>query len=510
MNINVKIGDLNNTQSDLLLLGVFQNETKFLSSTVLVNQSLDGYIKFLIDNHEVTGKLSEITLFYTPREFYPQIKSKKILILGLGQRKKFDHNIFRELLSKVSMYLINKNVSTIISSLPDDLSKDFDSKEIYISFSEGLYFGIYKFDKYKTKNLPITIPNLCNIVLQDDNFDSINQYILKGIRLAKAECFARDLVNEPANNLSPEIFASSAIDISKKLNVKSVVYDLEKLKSFGMGAFIGVTSGSDRPPKFIHLTYEGDKKNPDNNIWIIGKTITFDTGGISLKGPVGMSAMKGDMGGGAAVLSAFQVICQYKPKVNVNIICPATDNMPSGSAQKPGDVVVAMNGISIEVDNTDAEGRLTLADAISYAKKNNASMIIDIATLTGAARVSLGEGQSAIFSNNDSFLSMLIESSKLTGEVFWRLPLDPVSKKQNHSDIADIKNSGGRSAGTITAAHFISEFVGDTPWIHIDIAATSMISSGRSWYKKGATGVTTRTIIRLILDTLSVKEIINR
>ena len=188
-----------------------------------------------------------------------------------------------------------------------------------------------------------------------------------------------------------------------------VVYDLEKLKSFGMGAFIGVTSGSDRPPKFIHLTYEGDKKNPDNNIWIIGKTITFDTGGISLKGPVGMSAMKGDMGGGAAVLSAFEVICQYKPKVNVNIICPATDNMPSGSAQKPGDVVVAMNGISIEVDNTDAEGRLTLADAISYAKKNNASMIIDIATLTGAARVSLGEGQSAIFSNNDSFLSMLIE-----------------------------------------------------------------------------------------------------
>tara|TARA_Y100000590_G_scaffold461899_1_gene624586 strand:- start:915 stop:2444 length:1530 start_codon:yes stop_codon:yes gene_type:complete len=496
-------------KSDAIILGFFQKEFEKFESNLVVNKLVDGYLNKLFDKGEISGKQSEITLIHTPDSFYKNIKSEKIIILGLGQRDKFNHNIFREVISKLSTFCVRNKILQVITSLPCDLYNINKNFEIFSAFSEGFYLGTYNFDKYKTKiNNKSEIKNI-NIITPEQ-FPRVDNYINNGKEFALAECFARDLVNEPANVLSPEKFSEFALEISKDKRIECNVYDSNQINSFGMGAFLGVASGSERPPKLIHLIYEGDKSNPENNIWIIGKTITFDTGGISLKSPLGMSAMKGDMGGGAAVISAFKSICKYNPKININVILPATDNMPSGSAQKPGDVVTAMNGMTIEVDNTDAEGRLTIADAVCFAKNNDASIILDIATLTGAARVALGEGQSAIFSNNKILLSMFLKSSEITGESFWELPLDSVSKKQNFSDIADIKNTGGRSAGTITAAHFISEFVGDIPWIHVDIAATSILSSGRSWYKKGATGVTTRTIIRLILDTLSVKKIINR
>ena len=509
MEISIVKSSIKSETSDAVIIGMFQKEFEVFESNLIVNKLIDGYLAKLFDRGEITGKQSEITLIHTPDSFYKNIKSEKIIILGLGKKDKFNHNIFRQIISNLSNFCVKNKILEVITSLPCDLYNCTKSFEIFTAFSEGLYLGKYNFNKYKTK-----ISNKSEIktikIISPEKFPDVYKYINDGKEFATAECFARDLVNEPANILSPEKFSEYAIEISKDKSIKCNVYDSDQINSLGMGAFLGVTSGSDRAPKFIHLNYEGDKSNPKNNLWIIGKTITFDTGGISLKSPLGMSGMKGDMGGGAAVISAFKSIYKYNPKININVILPATDNMPSGSAQKPGDVVTAMNGMTIEVDNTDAEGRLTIADAVCFAKNNGASIILDIATLTGAARVALGEGQSAIFSNNKTLLSMFLKSSEITGESFWELPLDSVSKKQNFSDIADIKNTGGRSAGTITAAHFISEFVGDIPWIHVDIAATSILSSSRSWYKKGATGVTTRTIIRLILDTLSVKKIINR
>ena len=273
--------------------------------------------------------------------------------------------------------------------------------------------------------------------------------------------------------------------------------DVEKL---GMGAYLGVAQGSHQPPKFIHLTYEGDPSDAKNNIWLIGKGITFDTGGISLKPGAGMGAMKGDMGGGAAVIGAIGAIARLKPRINVHAVVAATENMPGGSAQRPGDVVTAMDGKTIEVDNTDAEGRLTLADAISYAKTKGASRIVDLATLTGAASIALGRGQSAVFSNNDELSDAVITAGESTGEAMWRLPLDDVSKRQNRSKVADIKNTGGRPAGSITAAHFIAEFAGDTPWVHVDIAATNMVNSTNGVLVAGATGVGARSMVRLVED----------
>jgi leucyl aminopeptidase len=267
-----------------------------------------------------------------------------------------------------------------------------------------------------------------------------------------------------------------------------------------MGAYLGVAMGSAQPPRFIHLTYEGDPARPANHIWLIGKGITFDSGGISIKSADGMGDMKGDMGGGGAVIAAMKAIAALKPPINAHAVVAAAENMPGGSAQRPGDIVRAMNGKYIEVDNTDAEGRLTLADAICYAKSKGAERIIDVATLTGAARIALGTGNAAAFSNNDALIDRLMAAAKKRGEPFWRLPLDPVSKRQNQSKVADLKNTGGRAAGSITAAHFIAEFAGDTPWVHLDIAALNLTDAARGVNVPGATGIPTRTLIQLVLD----------
>tara|TARA_B100000029_G_scaffold313859_1_gene306340 strand:- start:383 stop:1294 length:912 start_codon:yes stop_codon:yes gene_type:complete len=299
--------------------------------------------------------------------------------------------------------------------------------------------------------------------------------------------------------MAPSDLANVASTVASENGLSSVVLEESDVAKLGMGAYLGVSQGGPRPLKFIHLTYEGDAGNPENNMWLIGKGITFDSGGISLKPGLGMGKMKGDMGGGAAVIAAMQAIAQLKPNLNVHAVCAATDNMPGGSAQRPGDVVTAMNGMTIEIDNTDAEGRLTLADAIGYAQSKGAAKIVDVATLTGAARIALGDGVSPVFGNDDDLVNAVLETSEAVGESMWRLPLDPVTKRQNSSKIADLKNTGGRAGGSTTAAHFIADFAGETPWVHIDIAATSMLDSTRGWMAAGATGVPTRSLIELAM-----------
>jgi leucyl aminopeptidase len=272
---------------------------------------------------------------------------------------------------------------------------------------------------------------------------------------------------------------------------------LEKMK---MGAFLGVAQGSNNDPYGIHMVYEGNKSDAADNIWLIGKGITFDSGGLSLKPSFGMETMKSDMSGGAAVINAINAISKFKPNINVHALCLATENMPGGKAQRVGDVVTTMSGKTVEIMNTDAEGRLTLADAVEFAKQNGAKRIIDVATLTGAIVISLGHGNMGAFSNNEKLVKGLIKAGLKRGEPIWQLPLDDLSKKQNRSNIADIKNTGGRAAGSITAAHFIKEFVGEVPWVHLDIAGTAMKNSTNGWIIEGATGLPTRTLIQFVLD----------
>jgi leucyl aminopeptidase len=266
-----------------------------------------------------------------------------------------------------------------------------------------------------------------------------------------------------------------------------------------MGAFLGVTQGSQQPPKFIVLRYNGKSDN-GIDIALVGKGITFDSGGISLKPSEGMGDMKGDMAGGASVIATLGAIAELKAKVNIMAIVAATENLPGGTALKPGDVLKSITGKTIEIITTDAEGRLTLADAIGYARKQGAHAIIDIATLTGAIQVALGNICTGVFGNNQDLINKIISAGEQAGEHAWQMPMLEEYKEQNKSDVADIKNSGGRPGGSITAAQFLAEFAGDTPWVHLDIAGTADTDKERGYLVKGATGVPVRTLLNFLLD----------
>ena len=317
--------------------------------------------------------------------------------------------------------------------------------------------------------------------------------------MAEAANLARDMVNEPANYMTPTIMAEQAKGIAENHGMEIELLEREQMKELGMGAILGVAQGSQQPPKFIVLKYHG-KNSKTIDIALVGKGITFDSGGISLKPSADMGDMKGDMAGGASVIAAMSAIAQFKPKVNVIAIVAATENLPSGTALKPADVLTAMNGKTIEVENTDAEGRLTLADALGYANKQGAKHIIDIATLTGACVVALGDVATGAFTNNQELLDKVIAAGHEAGDKMWQMPMFDEYKAQNKSDVADLKNTGGKKAGAITAALFVGEFAGQTPWVHLDIAGTSLLDTPKGYYIKGATGVPTRTLIKLVLS----------
>ncbi|MCI0775905.1 MAG: leucyl aminopeptidase [Chloroflexi bacterium] len=515
MEITVVQGDVTEIETDVLVVNLFEGATAPGGSTGAVDSALFGLITQLISDGEITGEESESVLIHTPNSAYPDFKPSRVLVVGLGPEESFDLNGVR----RVSASVIRKlrlsgarQAATVVhgANYANSAGSDgagsggdrlIDPAAGAQAVAEGSLLGSYRFDKYKTvdsKRRP-DIEGLAVIAPNSSKLGAIEAGVEKGIVYSLAETLARDLVNEPANKLSPADLAGVAEQVARDSGIGCTVLEEAEVSELGMGAYIGVAQGSDRPLKFIHMSYEGDPSNEGNNLWLVGKGITFDSGGISLKRGAGMGKMKGDMGGGASVIAAMQAISHLKPKLNVHAVCAATDNMPGASAQRPGDVVTAMNGMTIEVDNTDAEGRLTLADAIGYALSKGAARVVDVATLTGAARVALGDGVSPVFGNDDELVGAVLEASKSVGESMWRLPLDPVTKRQNSSRIADLKNTGGMGGGATTAAHFISDFAGDTPWVHIDVAATSMLDRTRGWTPAGATGVPTRSLIELAM-----------
>jgi leucyl aminopeptidase len=310
---------------------------------------------------------------------------------------------------------------------------------------------------------------------------------------------ARDLVNEPANTLTPAALAKAAQDLAQKYDLIIEVFDKEQIQNLKMGGLLGVAQGSQQPPKFIVLKYQG-KDTGAADIALVGKGITFDSGGISIKPSEHMGDMKGDMAGGAAVMGAIAAIALLKPKINVAAIIPATENMPGGTAMRPGDVITIMNGKTVEIITTDAEGRLILADALSYAEKIGALKIVDVATLTGACQVALGNICTGAFGNNQELVNQIIDAGAEAGECMWQLPMNDEYKELNKSDVADIKNSGGRYGGAISAAWFLREFVEKIPWVHLDIAGTSDTDKEKGYLVKGATGVPVRTLVNLVLS----------
>ncbi len=317
--------------------------------------------------------------------------------------------------------------------------------------------------------------------------------------IGESQNFTRTLVNEPGNRMTPTILGERAAAMAKEQGLKCEVYGAEKLHELKMGAFWAVSQGSEEPPALIVITYEPEGAAAEPVLGLVGKGITFDTGGISIKPADGMEKMKYDMAGGAAMLGAMRAISQLKPKVKVIAIVCASENMPSGKAYKPGDIEIAMSGKSIEVMNTDAEGRMVLADGLTYARSLGATHLIDAATLTGACVVALGMVNAGAFSNDEEAYSHFTQALTTSGERFWRLPVEDDYREQIRSSIADIMNTGGsRWGGAITAAMFLKEFVEDTPWIHLDIAGVAWMEDQKPWIAKGPTGVPVRSLVEWV------------
>jgi leucyl aminopeptidase len=368
------------------------------------------------------------------------------------------------------------------------------------AITEGAILGLYTFRKHMTGEADFGEVKQLTIAEADEvKLPDLQEGCRKGKITAEAAILTRDMVNEPSNYMTPASMAATAKNLAEAYGLKINVLEREQMQELKMGALLGVSQGSDRPPKFIVLRYKGNDSEKID-VALVGKGITFDSGGISLKPSDGMDEMKGDMAGGAVVMAAISAIAQLKEEINVMAVIPATENMPSGSAFKPGDILTAMNGKTIEIISTDAEGRLILADALAYTKTFDVKYIIDVATLTGSCVVALGDICTGVFGNNQELVDKIIAAGNEAGELMWQMPMFDEYKELNKSDVADIKNTGGRWGGAITAAKFLAEFVGSTPWVHLDIAGTSSIEKERGYSIKGATGVPVRTLVNVILS----------
>lgn len=369
------------------------------------------------------------------------------------------------------------------------------------AIAEGAVIGAWEADKYKTdpKKNEKGI-NTFSLALGSGAAPEAVSAFEQGRVIAEAQNQTRDLVNEPANRLLPADLAAAARSIAATYGLECDVLDTEAMTKLGMGALLGVAQGSSNPPFLIVLKYKPVHPSGADHLALVGKGVTFDTGGVSIKPADGMEKMKYDMAGAAAVIGAMRAIAQLKPSIPVTGYIPTVENMINGNAQRPGDIVTSLSGKTIEVLNTDAEGRLILADALTYASRNGATHLVDAATLTGAIGVALGHHNMGAFTNNEPFLAKLLAATRVAGEKTWQLPMDEEYKDYLKSAFADLPNIGGRPAGSITAAWFLREFADPTPWVHLDIASTAWLDDGKAWISKGPTGVAVRSFVQLALD----------
>lgn len=498
MNIKVISGDIIDIDVEAVIINIFDGVQSPGGATGAVDKALGGVISKLIAEGEIKGKKGEVTIIHTLGKIAPS----RVVVAGLGKRKDLSVEVVRQVIGTTCRRLRRIGVESAATILHGAGIGGLGAAEAGQAIAEGAILGLYTFRRHfgKTEHGMSGLEELAIVEMDDSKIPVLHNALHKGRILAEATMMARDMVNEPSNYMTPTHISVIAQQIADEHGLEVTIMDKLKMEELGMGGILGVAKGSVEPPKFIVLRYFGDSENPDNNIGFLGKGITFDTGGISLKGAAGMMQMKSDMAGSASVIAAMMAIAQLKPDINVTVIAAATENMPGGSAQKPGDVLITMSGKTVEVENTDAEGRLVLADALAYARQLGLKRLVDVATLTGAIVTALGDVCTGAFTNNQDILDSVIKAGEDAGERIWQLPMYEEYKAQNKSEIADIKNTGGRKAGSITAAQFLSEFSEDTPWVHLDIAGTAMSDKESGYHVRGATGVPVRTLVNLALD----------
>ncbi|GCE27906.1 putative cytosol aminopeptidase [Dictyobacter alpinus] len=477
---------------DALIVGAARKNggVELSAPAATIDNTLAGLIVERATAGEFKGNSGEILTIH------PQGKltAKRVIVVGLGAQEKVDTQSVRRATAVAARHAQKTGAQTIAIAGGFSSTK-FQAVEEAQAAIEGVLLGIYNFRAYQSKENGTSISQVL-LVSSKEQKAEFEQALHRAQALAEGTNFARSLINEPPNVLTPSELANRASSMAKEVGLECEIFDKDKIQELGMGGLLAVSKGSVNPPHFIVLRYRGGA-SADKGMALVGKGITFDTGGISLKPGAGMDEMKGDMGGAAAVLGAMQAIAQIKPAINVTALVPTCDNMPSGSAYVPGDIVRIMNGKTIEIVNTDAEGRMILADALSFASREGLSPILDLATLTGAMVVALGHTMTGVFSNDEQLTQDIISAGRVAGEKYWPMPIDEEYGEYIRSEIADIKQTGGREAGSITAAKILENFVGNASWAHLDIAGTSYVDSVKAYQEKGGTGVGVRTLTEL-------------
>ena len=454
-----------------------------------IDADLSGAIADIVSSGETKGKLAETVLVHAKDKSY-----RRVLVVGLGDRAKFEPYLLARYSGAAVRYLGKRGFKDIAFALPA-LSKG-DEAQAASFLAEGAIAGTVDTTMYHTE--PEKTINIETVSILADGLDkaALERGAARGVVLGEAVNAARRMALTPANDMTPTHMAQRATELAKESGLEVDVLDEAQMEQLHMGSLLGVSRGSDEPAKMIVLTYKGDPSSNDL-LALVGKGLTFDSGGISIKPAENMHEMKYDMSGGAGVIAALSAIGKLKPKINVVGIVPASENLPGHRAMKPGDILRAMNGKTIEVINTDAEGRLILADALCYAQKLGATKIVDAATLTGACVVALGHAASGLMGNDEAFVNQFLNAAKPTGERYWHMPLFDDYATAVKSDIADLRNSAGRAAGSLTAGSFLKSFVGDTPWLHLDIAGTAYLEGESAWQAKGPTGTPVRAFVAL-------------
>lgn len=490
MQIQLDAQPYSSVAADALVAVVFDDDSRFEGTLGEIDRGMKSRVAKLVESGELSGKSLELVLIHFPEG----LAAQRLLLIGAGKKEKFSASDLRKIAGTALRYLKSRGAKKLAFLAPEGERGTAGAQAI----TEGLLWADFESDKYRTEKKPARVVDSVALVGFDMSLgDALKSAVEEGRVIGESANFARDMINEPSNRLTPRMLASRAEAMAKDVGLGIEILDERKIAELKMGALIGVAQGSHEPPRVIVVRYKPE--NPKQGapvLGLVGKAVTFDTGGISIKPANNMEKMKYDMGGGGTMLGVMRALAFLKPSVPVIAVIPATENMPGGRAQKPGDVQTAMSGKTIEVINTDAEGRLILADAVFYARKLGATHLIDAATLTGAVEVALGNVHVGAFGTPREYLDKFLESVKAQGEKMWPLPIDDDYQQYIKSEIADIRNTGsGKGGGATIGAWFIKEFVDDTPWIHLDIASTCWIDEGRPWLAKGPSGVAIRSII---------------
>src|SRR6202045_764261 len=482
-------------ETEALVSYVFEESDPIQGRISEIDQSANGLLRNLAKSGELTGKSLEMTLIHAPAG----LKAARLLLVGAGKREQFSSATLRKIAGAALRYLKARSVKQF-AFLVREAAPAEDSAQ---TLAEGSLAANFEADKYKTdKKNEKSVDTVLLAGYSDADRAAAEKGLARGRVIAESQNWARDLINEPSNKLTPRILGEKAEAMAKQAGLAVEILDEKKIADLRMGALLSVAQGGPEPPRVMVVTYTPANPKPGAPvIGLIGKAVTFDTGGISIKPADGMEKMKYDMAGGGAMLGVMRAIASLKPNVKVICVVPSTENMVGGKAQKPGDIQTAMSGKTIEVLNTDAEGRLILADGITFAKQLGATHLIDAATLTGAIVVALSNVNAGVFGSDQVFTDRLLASSKAAGEKMWQMPIDDDYREFIKGSVGDIQNIGsGKGGGAITGAMFIKEFTGDTPWIHLDIAGTAWNDDQKPWMAKGATGTAVRTLVHMLMS----------